>query len=202
MAKDTTTNTPPGILAFAHIFTPRARSKGKEADYNANLIFEAKGQQHPYFKALVSACEAAVEAKFGDSKVYQRDPKAFIEKIKAADLWPIKDGSDKEYQGFGPGTVFINPWSKDKPEVLRPVPGTKEFIEVTDPAEVFAGQIVKFNVNAFAWENSGKIGVSFGLNSVLLLKEDMPRLDGRVSGKKAFADDEDAEDFADDPFAQ
>jgi len=192
MAKPSTQlNTPPGILAFSHLFIPRARAKDKEPDYNANLIFDASQQKHPAYARLREACLLAIEQRFGDLREYRQNPEAFVARLEKSDSWPIKDGSDKEYAGFGPGTTYISPWSKDKPDVLRWVgPGPSDFVDVSAD-EVWAGQIVKFNVKAFAWENSGKRGVSFGLGSVLLIKEDMPRLDGRVSGRKAFEGDDD-----------
>ena len=51
---------------------------------------------------------------------------------------------------------------------------------------VYAGQKVRCQVTPFAWLNTGKKGVSFGLNNVQIVKADAPRIDGRVAANKPF----------------
>jgi hypothetical protein len=58
------------------------------------------------------------------------------------------------------------------------------------PEELWAGQLVRANVTPFAWINSGKKGVSFGLNHIQIIRTDTPRIDGRASAASVFDDGE------------
>ena len=120
---------------------------------------------------MLDALIAAARDKFG-------------ERVKIADLlMPFKDAAEKsdEYQGYDEGKTYISPWTKNKPGIVD-----NQTRIVNDPGEVYAGQIVRAQVVPFAWTNSGKKGVSFGLNHIQIIKMDAPRIDGRVSADKAF----------------
>jgi Protein of unknown function (DUF2815) len=108
---------------------------------------------------------------------------------------PFRDAAEKadKYQGYEPGVMFINPWTKQKPGIVD-----ARLQDVLTPEEVFAGQIVRAQVSPFAWQNSGKKGVSFGLHHVQIVKHDAPRIDGRVAANKAFTAVDD--DFDETPF--
>ena len=61
---------------------------------------------------------------------------------------------------------------------------------ITDSNEVWAGQYVRFSLNPFSWEHSGKKGVSLGLNHVQIIKsEGLKRLDGRKPVEESFDDE-------------
>ena len=56
------------------------------------------------------------------------------------------------------------------------------------PEQVFAGQLVRAAINPFWFDVSGNRGVSWGLNSVQIVRADMPRIDGVMPPEKAFPD--------------
>ena len=62
------------------------------------------------------------------------------------------------------------------------------------PEQVWAGQLVRANVTPFAWLNSGKRGVSLGLNHIQIIRTDTPRIDGRAPANAVFDDGEVSED--------
>jgi hypothetical protein len=167
-------NTPYGTLAFPQFFQPKERAEGGDAVYSGAILFDKEQQKHPFFKALRDACVTVARTKFG--------PQVNMKEIHM----PFRDAGEKagRYNGYNEGDVFINPWTKNKPDI---VDANRQ--PVLLPEQVWAGQLVRFNVSPFAWINSGKKGVSFALNHVQIIK-DGPRIDGRVSAGAAFDDGE------------
>lgn len=170
-----TLNTPYGTLAFPHLFQPKPRAEGGEPVFSATIIHSPAQQQSPAYKALQDACIDAARKEWG-------------EKINLREIrMPFRDAAEKsgKYNGFEEGHIFLNPWTKDKPGIVNSLRQ-----DVLLPEEVWAGQLVRFNVTPFAWTNSGKKGVSLALNHVQIIKGDMPRIDGRGSASKVFDDGE------------
>jgi|SRR6187455_2889355 len=176
-------NTPYGTLAFPHLFQAKERSEGDgKPVFSATVIFSPAQQKMPAFKAMQDACIEAAKKEFG-------------EKIALKDVrMPFRDAGEKadKYNGFEAGDIFINPWTKQKPEIVN-----AQRQNVLLPEEVWAGQLVRLNITPYAWVNSGKKGVSFALNHVQIVKSDMPRIDGRASASSAFDDGEVDEAAAD-----
>jgi hypothetical protein len=168
--------TPKAVLSFPVLFSPKPRVQG-EPVYSCALLFGPAAQKTPEYKALQQSVTDAAKGMFGD-KV----------NMKSLTL-PFHDAGEKEYSGYNAGDVYISPWSKQRPSVVD-----RRKQEVIDPSEVYAGQIVIANVTAFAWSNTGKKGVSFGLNHLLIWDATAPRIDGRVNADKAFASVEDLDD--------
>lgn len=172
--------TPYATLSFPHLFAPKPRSEGGEPVYSCSLIFAPADQKTPEFKAMQEAVTEAAKVKFGDKVP-----------LKSLTL-PFRDAGEKgdKYDGYEDGGIFISPWSKQKPGVVD-----VRLQDVIDPNEIYAGQLVRAHVVAFGWSNTGKKGVSFGLNHIQLVKRNTPRIDGRVAANRAFPalDDEDDE---------
>jgi Enterobacter phage Enc34, ssDNA-binding protein len=174
--------TPYAVLSFPNLFTPKPRSEGGEPVYSAALLFDVTAQQSKEYKAMQTACIDAAKAKWG----------ANVKVDQVA--MPFRDAAEKadKYAGYEEGVMFINPWTKQKPGIVD-----ARLQDVLTPEEVYAGQIVRAQVSPFAWQNSGKKGVSFGLHHIQIVKHDAPRIDGRVAASKAFTaiDDIDADEI-------
>jgi hypothetical protein len=174
--------TPYAVLSFPTLFTPKPRAEGGEAVYSCALLFDEAAQKSKEYKAMQDACVAAFKEKFGANTP-----------MKGA-TFPFRDAGEKadKYQGYEDGVMYINPWTKNKPGIVD-----ARLQDVMVPDQVYAGQIVRAQVAPFAWTNSGKKGVSFGLNHIQIVKHDAPRIDGRVAANKAFdALEDDGEDDA------
>lgn len=78
---------------------------------------------------------------------------------------------------------YITARSKDRPGVVGP-----NGKPVDDPEQVYSGRWAKASIQAFAYDNSGNKGVSFGLQNVQLLDNDDPLAvgGGRVSAEAEF----------------
>lgn len=162
--------TPFGVLSFPNLFTARAPVEGSDPRFSLNLVFDKEAQETAEFKALKDAIRQCAVDKWGNNM-----PKNLRN--------PIRDASEKDYDGYDDGKVFINAWTKNPPGVVGP---TRE--DILDPKDVWAGQLARATVKPFAYDTSGNKGVALGLENVQIGKFDMPRLDGRVSAKAAFDD--------------
>ena len=160
--------TPVATLSFPVLKAPRPRSEGAKPVYSCALLFDKKAQASAEYKAMQQACIKAAKDKFGAD-------------VKMATLtFPFRDAGEKDYAGYEEGFTYINPWSEQRPGIVD-----HDVQDVLDVGNVYAGMKVRASVSPFAWANSGKKGVSFGLNHIQVLKEGA-RIDGRVTADKAF----------------
>ena len=167
-------NTPYATLSFPQLFAAKPRFEGQPAVYSCNLVFDPKQQKSPAYKALQDACIAVARKEWGDNV-----------DLKQVHM-PFRDAGEKTYDGYHKGDVFIAPWSKNKPGIVD-----RNREDVLLPEEVWAGQLVRANVQPFAWNQPKKKGVSIGLNHIQIVEsEGRQRLDGRPSAGSAFDDGE------------
>ena len=161
--------TPEASLSFPVFELPRPRSEGSKPVYSCALVFDKEAQKSPKYKAMrQQACVKAAKDKFGAD-------------VKLGTVqFPFKDAGEKDYAGYDEGFTYINPWSEQRPGVVD-----HDVQDILDVGGVYAGMKVRASIAPFAWSNSGKKGVSFGLNHVQVMKEGT-RIDGRISADKAF----------------
>jgi hypothetical protein len=172
--------TPIGVISFPVLFTPRAVVAGGDLRYGLSLILDAKAQKSPQFAALRQLVAQTIDAKWGTGK--SRD-KAFVARLRN----PFLSTEGQDYEGYeDKDAIFIRPWSKNKPGVVD-----AHRDEITVPGDVWPGQMGRCSVNAFAYEQSGNRGVSFGLNSVQICRTDGKRLDGRKPARDEYDDYDD-----------
>lgn len=169
--------TPVGVLCFADgLVTARPRNEGGKPDWSCILLFDDAAVNTVAYQNLRAAVMAAIIDKFGQAKA--QDPK-FVQSLRL----PFRNAADKTYEGFDKGKVYISPWKSGEQER----PGLVDaFSTKLQPSDIFSGMLARAEVRAFAYDNSGNKGVSFGLNSVQIAKADMPRLDGRRTASEAF----------------
>lgn len=162
--------TEPVRIAFPSLFEPKPTVKGgTDLKYQAALLLPPDYDMAP----LAAVVKAAMIEKWG--KVIKLSPRNT----------PIKKCEDRETElaGYDEGWRYLNAKSGYQPSVLDP---KKQ--EILDEARVFAGCWCRFHLTAFAWEHAqGGRGVSFSLNSVMLIREDS-RLGGRKDARDVFAD--------------
>lgn len=162
---------------FTHLFVPKPVVAGGDPRFSLIILFDKDAQASPEFKDLKTDVAAAIDAEFGPGK--SRDA-AFVKTLRM----PFRDALEKkQYTGFTEGKVFIAPWTKEKPGV---VDGRRQ--DITAPADVWAGQLVRATVSAFAYNQGANKGVNFMLSNVQVTKADMPRMDGRKTASEEFDD--------------
>ena len=180
--------TPIGVISFPALFTPRAVVDGGEQRYSVNLIFDKNAQNTPEFKQLKNEIVACARTRWG---------------AKADDMLrnnqlrlPIRKASEKsQFAGYDdPDAVFINAWSKQKPDVLD------ARLNELMASDLFPGCTGRISYNCFAYEQSGNKGIGIGLSHVQIKdRDESKRLDNRKSGRASFdaldTDDDDDIDF-------
>lgn len=169
---------PIGILSFPHLFTPRPRAQGRPAEFSMSLIFREDDQKHANYQAMKKAIYDAGVEEFGADKM--KDPK-FLATLSL----PVKDAAEKDYEGYDEGRTYISLWCKEAPQVID-----RDRIRITEASRVWAGQRAMVSGRAFAWNQSGKRGVSLFLEHVWIVNEKLPRIDGRKSAADRFASED------------
>ena len=176
MAKRSSLPTPIGISSFTHLFEPRAPAENRDPRFSVNVILSPEAQKLPEWTAIKRAVLDVAKDRFGEQAG---------QLIQQGSLrLPWRSATDKDYDGYKgtpDGTIFINPWSQQKPGVID-----GRLQPIIDPSDVWAGQLVRVTVTPFAYENSGNRGVGLSLNNVQIVKKDMPRLDGRLPAEAEF----------------
>lgn len=167
--------TPEAVLSYPALFEPKAmKGSTQEPKYSAVFVFPAGTD----LSALKAAAIEAGEDFFGGKEKFA----ALLK--KSGTNWPFRtDGAEK---GYPEGSIFISARSNSKPGVVSRYAGVDgKPTAITDPKEMYAGARVRATLTAFGFDNSGKKGVTFGLNNIQKLGEG-DRLDGRTKAEDDF----------------
>jgi hypothetical protein len=162
--------TPVFRVAFPSVFKARMPRDGKgEPKFELVMLFP-NGTD---ISALKKIAAGAAREKWGD-------------KIPPGLRSPFRDGKEKaDLDGYGPGITFVRASTKSRPGVAKKVAGVVQ--PIIDEAEFYGGCYAVATVHAFAYDNSGNKGVSFGLENVFKVKDGAP-FSGRKSVESDFAD--------------
>ena len=155
MAEDTRIPTPYFRASFVSVITKKAQPNG-EMKYSLTMLFP-KDTDFAKMKAL--AAETA-KAKWGS--------------IPDGLVSPFKDGNEKakKYPSHA-DMVVVEARTDYKPGIVGP-DGKTEILDQEAPDGFYSGCWARAKVNAFAWENSGRKGVSFGLSNLQKVRDDEP----------------------------
>lgn len=148
-------------VSFPHVFTPH-ENLSKKLMYSIVMLFDKDTD----LSALKKLADEAIAAKWG-----KNIPKG----IRS----PFRNGDEKEYEGYA-GTVFCSASSKDKPGIVddqvQPILNTNEF---------YPGCYARATLTAYAYDQLGNKGVSFGLQNIQKIRDGEP-LNGRVAAQNDF----------------
>jgi len=172
--------------SYVNVFQPRKNELSGKEEYSMQLLIPKDAKDT--LAKIREAMAVALHDKFGD-------------KQPANPRNPLRDG-DAEHPGEKAyaGMYFINVKNSQKPQVVD-----QNRQHVMDPEMFRSGDWCCVHINAFGYDQKGNKGVSFGLNSIQIVRKGEP-LDGRVDAEAVFgtveAEDQDAgAEGADDPFA-
>lgn len=203
--------TMPFRLAFPEVFTPKVGLSGGKEKYSITMLFPKNGgsliPSMPTNGGLMQLRKMAFEAikeKWGEDKskwpanLKSLDPKSYVS-TTGKNGWPLRDGDVVEWEGFA-GCYFIRASSQYQPGMVD-----AKLQPIIDKQAVFGGLICRAQVNAYAYDNNGNKGVTFGLNNLQILKDDGTVYSGRPDPSgvfDAFGEGGSAESgYEDDPFA-
>ena len=143
--KNSKITTPVFRVSFPAVFQPKAPMNGQTGDskYSITMLFDvSKADLTP----MKNAVRAAVIAKWGPDQA--KWPKGL--------RMPFRKGEEKDYEGYGPGVVFVSATSKQKPGLVD-----QDVQPIIDPSEFYGGCYARATVNAFAYNRAGNKGVAF-----------------------------------------
>ena len=156
--------TPEFRLSFPNLFRPRASGQSKKEKYSLSMLFLAGADLS---KLKAQANEVARE-KWGD--------KVSSMKLKT----PFLNAGDYPYEGYEQGMVLIRASSIQKPGIVD-----AKVQPVLDESEVYPGCYCRASIRAFAYDQEGNKGVSFGVVNVQKIRDGEP-LGGRTRPEDDF----------------
>lgn len=160
--------TPEFRVSYPQVLQPKLNDLNGKMEYSVVALFP-KGAD---LKPLKAAAAAAAKEKWGD-------------KLPANMRSPFRDQGEKEKDGALPagleaGAIFINFKANQRPGLVD-----ANVQPILDASDFYAGCWARAQVRAFAYDQKGNKGVSFGLQNVQKMREGEP-LGSRVRAEDAF----------------
>ena len=162
------------LISYPALFEAKPNPSGA-LKFSASLLFDKADKKT--IDELNAAIQKAIEK--GKSTIWQN-------KVPPFRYQPLRDGdaeleSGEKTDPVYKGKLFLNCSSDNAPGVVGP-----DGKPLLDQNRLYAGCVVRADINPFPYKNSGNSGIGWGLNNVMLVS-DGPRLDGRVAAEDAFA---------------
>ena len=156
-------NTPEFRAAFPQVFQAKRNTLNDKDEFSVVALFTL-GQD---LSMLKTACQEAITKKWGP------DQSKWPQNLRS----PFRDQGDREKlneetgkmempQGYVKGAIYITLRSTQKPGVVD-----NNVQEILDSSEFYGGCYAKASVNAYAYDQKGNRGVSFGLGNLQKLKD-------------------------------
>jgi hypothetical protein len=165
-------------LSYPNIFRASAFAPGQDEKYSAMFIMEKGSTAHQEMEAAIAE---AIEEKW---------PKKPPGNLKIC----LRDGEEKDSDGFGPGVVFFNASSKKRPGVFDR--DTSALVE--DDGKPYAGCYVHAQINVWAQDNAFGKRINASLEGIQFYKDGEGfGGGGRASQASDFAVLDDDDDFLD-----
>lgn len=179
---NTSVTTPTFRVSYPSVFQPRYNKLSKKNEYSLEGLFEFK-KDSPEMASLKAAANNACIKKWGPDQ--SKWPKPTAPKVFQS---PFKDQVEKAKDGKQPeGTTAGNVFMRFKCDSTKHKPAVVDNNrqEIIEESKFYAGCYARANVNAFAYNEAGNIGVSFGLNALQFVKDGQP-FSGRPTVEEAF----------------
>lgn len=168
-------------LSYVHLFEPYSNQDDQEPKYSCVLLIPKSDKAT--LKKLRAAIEAAAEAG-KNTKFNGKIPPNLKTTLRDGD----EDGDlerNPEYEGH----MFMSVNSKTRPGIVD-----KDVNPILDSTEVYSGCYARVVIRAFAFDQAGNKGVSFGLNAVQKLADGESFGAARVDPDAVFDDLDDDDD--------
>lgn len=161
------------ILSYPALFDPKPNPSGV-MKYSASFLFDKSDTK------TIEELEKAIAAAIAKGKAT-----IWANKVPPFRYQPLRDGdaelaSGEKTDPVYKGKFFLNAASDTAPGVVGP-----DAKPLLDQNRIYAGCIVRGDINPFPYKNSGNCGIGWGLNNIMLVA-DGDRLDGRLNAEDAF----------------
>lgn len=161
--------TPEFRVSFPNVFKPFA-FEGQDAKYSVVMLFPKSAD----LGELQALAKKAVEEKWPDAT--KRAAVLANPKFKN----PFRDGDTEKPDTDGyAGMLFVTATSKQKPGVVD-----RNVQPIMSEDEFYAGCYAKASVTAYAYDKAGNVGVAFGLQNIMKIRDGEP-----FSGRRKPEDD-------------
>lgn len=146
----------PVRISFPNLYTPRKNEESGKDKYSLNLLFPV-------------GADLSVLKKAASEKAAEKWPNAGKQGGPSLHT-PFRDQGERSYDGYTPGAIFLACYAERQPPVvdIRGVP----IIEAEADKKVYPGAWALVTIRPFAFDAKMKKGVSFGLQSVMIIADD------------------------------
>lgn len=161
------------IISYPALFEPKVNPSGA-LKYSCSLLF-----------SKTDAATLADLKKHIDIAITRGKETKWSNKLPKFRYQPLRDGDEELASGdktdpIYEGKLFLNCSSDTAPGVVGP-----DAKILMDQNALYAGCIVRADINPFPYKHSGNSGIGWGLNNIMLIA-DGARLDGRQNAEDAF----------------
>lgn len=169
-------NTPTFRVSYPNVFKAKKNDLNGKDEFSVVALFK-KGED---LSALKAAAQKAIVDKWGPDKAKWptnlRSPfRDQAERAKEVDGKRILPAGHEE------GAIFLNLKSSQRPGVVD-----QNVQDIIDESQFYAGCFARASVNAYAYDQKGNRGVSFGLGNIQKVKDGDP-LGNRAKPEQDFA---------------
>lgn len=169
-------NTPKFRVSYPNVFKPKRNELNGKDEYSVVALFPKAAD----IKVLKEAAQKAIIERWGPDKTKWptnlRSPfRDQSERAKEVDGKRILPAGHEE------GAIFLNLKSSQRPGVVD-----QNVQDIIDESQFYAGCWARASVNAYAYDQKGNRGVSFGLGNIQKVAEGEP-LGNRAKPEQDFA---------------
>lgn len=169
-------NTPTFRVSYPNVFKAKKNDLNGKDEFSIVALFK-KGED---ISALKTAAQKAITDKWGPDKAKwpQNLRSPFRDQAERA---KEVDGKRILPAGHEEGAIFLNLKSSQRPGVVD-----QNVQDILDESQFYAGCFARASVNAYAYDQKGNRGVSFGLGNIQKVKDGEP-LGNRARPESDFA---------------
>lgn len=180
--------TPEFRVSFPSVFRSKKvnpNDPNEKAKFSLTMLFRVKADPaKPHEKAvdltpLKQLALTAATGKWGPDQT-KWPTKKVDGVVKSAIRMPFRNGADKDYEGYDGNVVFCYASSTMQPGL---VDGQKQ--PILQESDFYAGCYARATITAFAYDNKGNMGVSFGLRNIQKIRDGEP-FSGRTKPENDF----------------
>lgn len=157
-------NTPTFRVSYPNVFQAKKNDLNGKDEFSVVALFP-KGAD---LSQLIAAAQKAIVDKWGpDKSKWPANLRSPFRKQqeKAKDV----DGKQVLPPGHEEDAVFLNLKSQQRPGVVD-----QNVADIIDQSQFYAGCYARASVNAYAYDQKGNRGVSFGLGNIQKVKDGEP----------------------------
>lgn len=161
--------TPTFRVSYPAVFEARRNDLAKRDEFTITMLFDKKTSKTDLV-AMKALCKAVAEEKWG------------VGKVPAGLKNPFRDGDlEKPDNPSFAGVLFVKAWSKYMPGLVN-----QKREPIINQDEFYGGCYARAQLNAYAYDQAGNRGISFGLQHIQKVKDGEP-FGSRTRAEDAFS---------------